>query len=260
MQDLSTIDERMARFEATPIYKEGLFLAGYYSKIGEYLRSVDYYRRSVALGRAGSMDYAYQIFYNMANAVWNDMISFDSLFPAADAALRTNSNELGIEFKVAQLITRVARKVSRTGEIARYLQIGIDATGKIGGEQAKQDNALLKADYTLYIEKDLVKATQIKKASLGSGWENDRDKFYEYAKWCLEREINLEEAEMYARKAINLVYPGKYRARVLGTVADICFARGNKDEAIRVINQAIAEDPDDLLYQNQLKRFRGEGE
>ena len=49
-----------------------------------------------------------------------------------------------------------------------------------------------------------------------------------------------------------------YRARVLNTVADICFAQGKKDEAIRIINLAIEEDPDNRLYQNQLKRYRGE--
>jgi predicted Zn-dependent protease len=43
----------------------------------------------------------------------------------------------------------------------------------------------------------------------------------------------------------------------LNTVAEICFARGKKDEAIEAINRAIDEEPNNLLYQNQLERFQG---
>jgi len=42
---------------------------------------------------------------------------------------------------------------------------------------------------------------------------------------------------------------------VLGTVAEICEARGNLDGAIEAARSAINEDPDNLLYSNLLKRF-----
>lgn len=258
LQDLSTIDEHIARFNNSPTYNEGLFLAGHFSKIGQYLQAVEYYRKSAGLGKSTYSDYSYEIFNNMANAVWKDMIPFDSLFSVADAVLHSKTAGADKEYKVAQLMTRVARKVGRTDEIAPYLQAGM--TAALGPNENKKDPKYreLLADYLLYCEKNLSQATQVKKITLGKGWEDDRDRFYDYSKWCLEREINLEEAEMYARKAINLVYPGMYRARVLNTVADICFARGKTEEAIEIINQAIDEDPDNLLYRNQLKRYSGE--
>ncbi len=255
LQDLSTIDQRIDRFETSPTYKEGLFLAGHFSKIGQHLKSIEYYRKSVGLGKSTFNDYSYEIFSNMANAVWKDMIPLDSLFPTADAVLNSKSGKADKEYKVAQLITRVARKVGRTDEIDPYLQAGMKAA--LGPNENKKDPKYreLLADYILYIEENLSRATKVKKISMGQGWKDDRDKFYDYSKWCLEREINLEEAEMYARKAINLVFPGMYRARVLNTVADICYARDKTDEAVKFINLAIDEDPDNRLYQNQLKRY-----
>jgi tetratricopeptide (TPR) repeat protein len=256
VSDLTTINERVARFEISPVYNNGLFLAGFYSKIGEHLKSVEYYRRSVPLGKSTFSDYAYEIFNNMANAVWKEMIPFDSVFSTADAVLASKKVLPTKIIKTAQLMTRMGKKFNRSDDAAKYLQAGM--TAALGPEENKKDPTYrgLVADYKLYIDKDTVLAIKIKKLTLGQGWEEDRDKFYDYSKWCLEREINLEEAEAYARKAINMVYPGKFRARVYNTVADICFIRGKTEEAIRMINLAIDEDPDNRLYQNQLIKFQ----
>jgi tetratricopeptide (TPR) repeat protein len=186
------------------------------------------------------------------------MLPLDSVFPAADAVLASDKVMKTKHIKVAQMMTRLTRKLDRVEEAEKYLQAGMKTA--LGPENNKKDPTyrLLMADYQLYIEKSPSRATQIKKIVMGAGWEEDRDKFYEYAKWCLDREINLEEAEMYARKAIDMVHPGKYRARVYGTVAEICFVRGKVEEAIRMINFAIDENPVDRLYQNRLIRYQEE--
>ncbi len=257
MQDRTTINTRLARFETNPVYRDGLFLAGFYSKTGEYLKAVNYYRRSVAIGKPNLADYAYDIFENMANAVWQEKIDFDSVFPTADAVLISNRVMPTKIVKTAQLMTRLCRKFNRSHDAAKYLEAGMQTTLKTDNNKQNMMYRLLLADQTLYIKDDTVRAIAIKKDALGPGWENERDKFYDYAQWCLEREIDLDEAEKFARKAIDQVYPGKYRARVLNTVAEICFARGKKDEAIEAINRAIDEEPNNLLYQNQLERFQG---
>jgi tetratricopeptide (TPR) repeat protein len=179
------------------------------------------------------------------------MFPFDSVYPAADAVLKSNASHKDNTVKVAQLMTRLSRKFDHYQGLGKYIQAAIDISA---GDNATQQ--LLRADYALCITNDTVAALSIKKNTMGPGWENDRDRFYEYARWCLERRIKLDEAEMYARKAINLVYPGMYRARVLGTVAEICEARGNLDGAIEAAQSAMDEDPDNLLYRNLLKRFK----
>jgi tetratricopeptide (TPR) repeat protein len=251
LQDLTPIVNREARCKSNPSQKEALFLAGYFSKSGKYDKSVGYYRRAIGLGGGKGYDYAYEIFSNAANAVWNEMFPFDSVYPAADAVLTSKMNRKDNIVKVAQLMTRLSRKFDHYNGLEKYYQAAIDIST---GDKATQQ--LLKADYALCISNDTATATAIKKNTMGPGWENERDKFYEYAQWCLERRIHLDEAEMYARKAINLVYPGMYRARVLGTVAEICEARGDLDGAIEAAQLAINEEPDNLLYQNLLKRFQ----
>jgi len=255
LQDLTPITQRESHFEANPTQKEALFLAGYFSKSGNYVKSLRYYRRSQTLGGGKGFDYSYEIFTNTANAVWNESFPFDSIYLAANDVLASKNKQKDNVIKVAQLMTRLSRKFKHYQGLKKYLQAAIDITA--GTPADKNTNELLKADYALCITGDTLKAVYIKKASMSPGWENQRDVFYEYSKWCLERLINLAEAEAYARKAINLVNPGMYRARVLGTVAEICEARGNIDEAIRLAEWAINEDPDNLLFQNLLKRFQG---
>ncbi len=254
LQNITPIEQRESRFKAKPTQQEALFLAGYFSKSGEHVKAVEYYRRGFALSGGKGYDYTYEIFSNTANAVWKEMLVYDSIYPAADAALTSNGKRKENAIKVAQLMTRLARKFNEYDGLEEYLLAAINITS--GSPSDKNTHELLKADYALCIENDTTEATNIKKATMGPGWGDQRDLFYEYSKWCLEREINLAEAEMYARKTINLVYPGMYRARVLGTVAEICEARGNYKEAIWNARQAISEDPDNLLYQNLLKRFQ----
>ena len=42
---------------------------------------------------------------------------------------------------------------------------------------------------------------------------------------------------------------------ILDTAAEICNARGNCDDAVELIQQAIADAPESEFYQKQLKRF-----
>lgn len=258
LADLTTVDERVTAFQNNPNQRDALLIARHYSDIGEHLEAVEYYRRAQNLARGTAYDYSYDIFRNVANAVWKDMIPFEEVFPAAEAVLNAKRKNIQNLIKVGQLMSRLARKKNRTDQIAKYLQAGINATADSQDDKIKESHKLLRADYALHVTGDTIQAVGIKKTSLGDGWENERDKFYEFAKWCLERKINLDEAEMYARRTVKLVFPGKYRARALNTVAEICEARGKMDDAVKLMKMAAEEDPDNPFYSNQLKRLQEE--
>jgi tetratricopeptide (TPR) repeat protein len=254
--NLLTIDQRVAEFQKKPSSEEALFLAGYFSDKGEHLKAVDYYRRALELRNAPGYDYSFQIFQNMANAVWKDMADFDEALPTADTVLNSKVKSTENVIKVAQLMARLARKTNRTGDIAKYLQAGIDAAAADKSGKWKASCSELKADYALHVSADTTTALRLKKESLGAGWEKDRDKFYAFANWCLERKIDLEEAEEYARKTVNLVYPGRIRAMVLNTLAEICAARGHTEEAVKIIKLAIDQEPRNEFYSGQLEKFQ----
>ena len=67
--------------------------------------------------------------------------------------------------------------------------------------------------------------------------------------------MNLDEAEVLGRRGVELAPPGPERAMVLDTVAEICHARGDLEEAIELIRQAVADAPEKEYYQKQLERF-----
>jgi tetratricopeptide (TPR) repeat protein len=256
LANLSTIDNRVAKFESSPTYKDALSLAGHFSDNSEHLKAVAYYKKAVKLGKPGSYDYSLEILKNMANACWKDLIPFDEVIPAADAVLKSRFGNTDRLIKLAQIMGRLSQSKSKTDQIERYLKAALKATSDSAAAGLKQSHESIRADYTLYVEKDTAKAVEIKKASMDQGWENDRDKFYAFAKWCLERRINLDEAEMYVRKTVNLVYPGKYRAKVYNTLADIYDAMGSTDEAIKFIQMAIEQDSANEYYPEKLERFK----
>lgn len=255
LEDPATIDERIARFNANPTTFEALFLAGYYSGIGENMRAVEYYRKAIGLSKGTGFDYSYKIFENIANAVWDDKIPFDEVIPAADAVLGTGRNKNDI-INVARLMTRLAVKASRLDILEKYLKAGIAASAGSKDKKSRETYTGLRADYALYITGDTSRAISIKKSSMDPGWDQNRDQFYMFAKWCLIRKINLAEAEMYVRKAVDLVYPGKYRARVYSTLADILEAEGKIEEAVNTVNMAIEQDRENDYYPEQLKRIQ----
>ena len=256
LSDLASIDERLARYKASPTFKDALGLAKYFTDVGENLQAIEFYNKAKDLGKGTNVDFTYQIFMNTANASWKETLPFDDVLPTADAVLTAKRKNVSNITKVSQIMARLARKRGRTDEIAKYLQAGIDVTANSQDPKTRESHNLAQADFALHIDGDESKAVKIRKSGLGAGWDENRDKFYAFAKWCLDRKINLEEAELYARKTINMVYPGKIRAKVLNIVAEICFARGKTGEAVKVIGMAIEQEPENEFYAKQLKRFK----
>ncbi len=155
-------------------------------------------------------------------------------------------------------MSRMSRKFERTDSLEKYLQVGIAAAKSSTDPKLNRSQYSLSADMALQIDSDTAQAISTRKQGMGANWSDNRDKAFSFAKWCLERKINLDESESIARRTVNLVHPGVYRARVLSTLAHILDARGKIDEAITTVEQAIEQNPDDPYYSKQLKRLKGE--
>ena len=255
LRDLTTIGERETRFKAQPTYDDALFLAKYYSDAGSYLKAADFFRKAREFSPSPGVHIYYKIFESLANAVWADSAKFADVLPVADAVLDYRPLDPRSITLVASNITRLARDKDKTAEIGKYLDAGISITAGRQDKKSLEANALFRADSALYIANDTVKALQITKGSLGNGWESKPDKFYDFAKWCLERKIDLGEAEAFTRRAVGMASPGKFKAKVLNTLAEIRIARGDTSDAIKILDEAIDEDPDDDFYTRQWNRL-----
>ena len=87
------------------------------------------------------------------------------------------------------------------------------------------------------------------------GWREDPGQLNNFAWWCFENNTNLDEAEELALHGVEIATSDGDRANILDTAAEICAARGNCDEAIARIKQAIELSPDRNYYKDQLARF-----
>ena len=90
------------------------------------------------------------------------------------------------------------------------------------------------------------------------GWEEDPGELNGFAWWCFENRINLEQAEDLARRGVELAPEGEEKAMVLDTLAELVFLRGDENEAVALIRQAIEQSPDNEYYREQMVRFGGE--
>ncbi len=258
LKDQRTITERVEQFKAQPTLLEAAALARFFAEIGEHLKAVKYFKEAETLRNGPGAGFSYDIFKNSANAVWNEKAEYEIVFPVADTALALGKRNARNVIGVARIMSRMSRKFERTDSLEKYLQAGIAAAKNSTDPKLNESQYSLNADMALQIDSDTAQAISIKKQGMGANWDSDRDKAFSFAKWCLERKINLEESESIARKTVRLVHPGVYRARVLSTLAHILDARGKTDEAIATVLQAIEQNPDDPYYSKQLKRLKGE--
>jgi thioredoxin-related protein len=255
MSDMMTVDERIARCEANPTPKDALFLADFFTDTREYLVARDYLRLLQRLYGEG-LDFSYRLFTVIAEAVWNDLLPFDSLITAADdvrAKGQMTRHNLG---QMAQTMANVARKTNHTDKLESYLMAGIEATASRTDEAGIELHRDLLADYALHAMGDTTEALRVKKLSLGEGWEKDLAKCFQFGEWCFRRNINLADAEHYVRLATEKASGDKFRATHLRMLAEICFARGKTEEAIDLANQALALDPSAVWFEKELTEWR----
>lgn len=256
LSDQTTVDERLARYKAKPTFDDALYFANYYTDIWDYIKANEYYRQARELSGSSPSRYGFEIFQNTANAVWQDTLEFEAVLPIADSVLTFQSNNSVNLVKLAQIMARLGRKKETTDRIGKYLQAAIDITANRRDAKSQEDNTLLKSEYALYIDKDTTRAIEIKKSTMSPSWENSPEEFYSFARWCLERKIDLEQAERFTRQAVQLASPGEFKGKVLSTLASICDARGNHQEAIKQIKLAIAEDPKNSNYMERLEEWQ----
>lgn len=257
LRDLRTVKERIGLFEANRTFAGAVELAKYHTDVGDHMEAVKYYRLATKLA-GGKVDYSYQVFENFVNASWKDLIPFDEVLPSADTILNSSSGSKENVVKVALMMSKLARRRQTTERIAKYLRSGISATANSRTAKEVENNYVFRADLLLYDSHDTAGAIGLRKSSYGGKIENDPATFAVFAKWCLDRRINLGEARRYAQVCADRAQPGPFKAQNLNTLAEICFQDGDRPAAISYIELAMAQDPENDTYAKQWDRFQEE--
>ncbi len=254
LADRMTIDQRVIKCQNAPSDADVQFLANYYADSREYVKALSYLRQLQTLQTGVNL--YYRVFSLTAEAVWSDMLPFDSLTAAADDMLANPEGTRYYFGEMGQTMAQVARKTGNTNRLAKYLKAGIDATAQAKKSAEIDVNRDLQADFALHSLNDTTEALRIKKLALGDGWETDPARYFRFGEWCFRRGINIDEAERYIRMATDKATEDKFRAAHLRVLAELCYTRGKADEAIKLANESLALDPTAIWFEKKLSDWR----
>jgi len=255
--DLTTIEEKRARFAANPTAADAAKLASYHSSIGDYAEAVRLYREAEGMNQDPSVDYLFEIFDNTVDGLRDSTYTLDDVRATADAVVSSGQAEADDLVWVAVQTNRLGKARGDQHLLTAYLQPAIDASAGTEDEGLARWRQRLLVEHALYVQERPLLAVEYKKKSMNENWTESARELNPFCWWCFESKVNLEEAETLARKAVSLASPGQEKAQILDTLAEIYNARGNPDHAVHAMTQAVAEAPDSKYYAEQLERFRG---
>jgi tetratricopeptide (TPR) repeat protein len=257
MSDPTTVKEKEARFAAKPTAKDAALLARIKSASRDYEGALTLYEKARTLDPQGP-DYAYPIFDQKSELYLTGKgdMTLKTVEESAQVVLTSKTTTLEEQVMLAQAMESVAHKAGDPKIMVPYVKAAVAATEGPAGEPYKDARKNILVANALYVEGNKEKALELKRQAMSEGWMENAGKLNAFAWWCFENNMNLPEAEELARKGVALAKPGKEKAQVLDTVAEICNARGDCKDAVELTEQAIKEDPKNDYYTKQLARFQ----
>jgi tetratricopeptide (TPR) repeat protein len=177
---------------------------------------------------------------------------------AADRIFAARPPVLSDLFEVANLVSAAAMQLGDREMMVPYIRQVFALTEGTTDSLMIRQRDYLRPLYALYVEGDEGKAIELKKQSMDAGWEEDASGLNSYAWWCFQHRLDLANAEQLARKGVDLAEDPSRRANILDTVAELVNARGDRQGAVALIQQAVELNPESEYLQAQLARFTAE--
>lgn len=252
--DPTTIAEKKARFEAEPTARDAFLLGNYHTTRKEGPEGVEYLTTAIELGP--DEGYEHDLFWAALIGFSNEDFTAEELKVIADQALASPNLDAAKLVDVARNTVRALEDDDPDGA-APYIAAGLAASEGTDDPELLKDRRKLLISEALLVKDDPELALGLVREGLPEGWEEDAGRLNGFAWWCFENDVNLEEAEMLARKGAELAEDDSKKAQILDTAAEIAYLRGDQDEAVALIQQAIVLDPDSEGYGEKLDRFNG---
>lgn len=254
--DTRTLVAKKEAFAAKPTAALAMSLANDTATSYDWAGAVKYFKQARDLDPSLADECTRNIFTYMFYGADDGGFTFDEVKAEGDRVLAAPGTTASDRIESAAMILQMARKTDRVADGLPYLNQALAvAEGLPEDSPSARTVRSLKVDHALLVEKDEPKAVELRKAMLPENWQQDPRRLNQFAWWCFENDVNLEEAEALVLKAVDMADNDADRASYLDTAADICAKRGNCEEAIARIKQAIELDPDREYYKEQLAKF-----
>ena len=255
--DTRSVADKQEAFAAGPTLPLARSLSRQKLSSGEYVDAVRYLSAASQLDRdpAAKQRYEAAMFEAMARGMKGGDYTAAQVTRQADRVVDEPGVTGDTLLDVAYGMGHVARISQDMTLYEPYLAKAFAATEGTSDEGQQKFRDHLMPDYLMYVKHDTDAAVVAKKASLSEGWQENSKELNNFAWWCYENRVNLEEAEEYALKGVRLAATDAERANVLDTAAEICNARGDCTKAVELIREAVELNPEREYFREQLTRF-----
>ena len=255
LSDPSTIAEKKERFATTPDAKTATALAKYHYTRGELKDSETYYLDAAKYDPEN--DYSYDLYDLYRRGFRSNLYTKDQIIAAADKALASEYVDTASKLRIFdQMGGGAILMFPDATDVFSYIRKGYAFAKDITDENLQIYKDRIDVAYTLYIDKDIPIAVELKKNTFKEGWQDNVQNLNSFAWWCFEHKINLEEAEKMATRGVKLADAGSQKANIMDTLAEIVNLQGDPLRASEIINEAVNENPDSEYLQKQQVRFR----
>ncbi|HPF69585.1 MAG TPA: tetratricopeptide repeat protein [Candidatus Krumholzibacteria bacterium] len=255
--DPRTLEAKAEAYKTEPTAVLARSLGNAAATTYDWKGAVDYFKAAAALDPADEAEYEESILSYTYYGSRGDDAAFglDDVEGVARKAFDREGQTPQGKLMIASMVTSVARDEGKPERAVPYLKDAMAAAEGSTDPELERPRSRLAVDYALLVEKDADKAVALKKAGQPEGWQDDAGRLNGFAWWCFENNVNLAEAQEMALKAVDLAADDQERAEVLDTLAEICHALGNCDDAVAHMKRAIELQPDNGRYKEQLARF-----
>ncbi|MCX6835791.1 MAG: thioredoxin family protein [candidate division Zixibacteria bacterium] len=257
-RDLTPVETRLERMKSAPSLGDALALAGYYMSIKEPAKGAEYFRKADLLNEGSKRDnYKFQIFDAMANAVWFGQAEFAEAEKAADDVINSGFRPKIDPVRVASELGDLARKTGHTDRMEKYLRIAIEKMGPPSDENTTRIQTSLKAELLLYGDHDTAQAIETKKSTLGPAFRRTTLDEFDFADWCANRGINLDQAEATMNRFLESgPPPGRPISILYQALSRIARVRGDHEGALANAQKAVESDPQNTILADYLKELQ----
>jgi tetratricopeptide (TPR) repeat protein len=256
VKDPITVDARLARFRAKATESDAAKLADLRMASGFYAEANALYQQAAYLNPMSKTNYHVASFKAVTKGAWTHVYNVNQVKSAADEVLNAK-NTSGMDLMmVAKTMGKVASMSGEADLHVPYLRAAFEGTENSMDKTVQKYRSYMAADYALHVQKDVNKAVELKKTNMAEGWMENATQLNNFAWWCYENRINMDEGEKLARRGVGLAEAGTDKANILDTLAELCNAKGDCGDAVELIEMALAEAPESKYFAKQLSRFQ----
>lgn len=249
--DRTTIAQKRTAFAEQPTLDLALSLAQHAEAVFASADAVDYYRKAMALDPSLTDELRGKIFMAMYYGAQQGQFTGPQLLAEGEAIMRSEQATLD----QILLVTSIIRNIAPDDEYRPFLERALAESEGAQQEAAQAARRELLVDAALIIDRDVEKALRLRREAMPTGWRDDPPLLNDFAWWCFENDINLDEAYQLALRGAELASDDGVRANILDTAAQLAFKRGEVDTALAHQREAVKLAPDRRSFRETLERF-----